>query len=69
MESYYFPRMRRYVRLHIRCCPECILTKVPRGKQPGSLHLIMPGKRPFEILNLDHLGPFVKSTRGNQYIW
>lgn len=68
MESYYFPRMRRYVRLHIRCCLECILTKVPRGKQPGTLHPIMPGKRPFEILNLDHLGPFVKSTKGNQYI-
>jgi len=29
--EYYFARMRSYVRVHIRCCPECILTKVPRG--------------------------------------
>uniref|UniRef100_A0A2S2QN58 RNA-directed DNA polymerase n=1 Tax=Sipha flava TaxID=143950 RepID=A0A2S2QN58_9HEMI len=68
MECYYFPRMRRYVRLHIQCCPECVLTKVPRGRQPGSLHPITLGRRQFEILNLDHLGSFIKSTRGNQYV-
>lgn len=68
MESYYFPRMRRDVRLHIRCCPECVLTKVPRGRQTGALHPIVPGKRPFEIVNIDHLEPFVKSTKGNQYV-
>lgn len=68
MERYYFPGMRRYVKYHIQCCPECVLTKTPRGKQPGQLHPIMPGRRPFEIINLDHIGPFVRSTRGNCYV-
>jgi hypothetical protein len=67
-EKYYFPRMRRYVRIHIKCCPEYILTKVPRGKQSGELNPIEPGKRPFETVNLDHVCPFVKSTKGNRYI-
>jgi len=67
-ERYYFPRMRRYVQVHIRCCPECVLTKIPRGRQPGELHPIKPGKRPFEVINIDHIGPFVKSTKGNSYI-
>ncbi|KAL4153359.1 hypothetical protein QTP88_001192 [Uroleucon formosanum] len=55
MERYYFPGLKRYVKYHKRCCPECILTKTPRGKQPGQLHPIMPGRRPFEIINLDHI--------------
>lgn len=67
-ERYYFPRMRHYVQVHIRCCPECVLLKVPRGKQSGELHPIKPGKRPFEVINVDHIGPFVKSTKGNSYI-
>lgn len=67
-EKYYFPQMRRYVKMHINCCPECVLIKVSRGRQPGELHPITPGKRPFEVINIDHIGPFVKSTRGNSYI-
>jgi len=56
LEKYYFPRMRRYVKGHIQCCPECVLNKIPRGKQQGELHPITPGRRPFEIINLDHIG-------------
>jgi len=67
-EKYYFPKMRRYVKMHINCCPECVLIKTPRGRQPGELHPITPGKRPFEVINIDHIGPFVKSTKGNNYI-
>lgn len=67
-ERYYFARMRRYVRYHIKCCPECMLSKVPKGRQQGELHPIPPGKRPFEIIHLDHIGPFIKSTSGNNHI-
>ncbi|UYV74922.1 hypothetical protein LAZ67_12001810 [Cordylochernes scorpioides] len=27
---------------------------------------LKPGKRPFSIVHMDHVGPFVRSTRGNQ---
>lgn len=67
-EKYYFPRIRRYFRIHIKCCLECVLTKVPRDRKPGDLSPIEPGRRPFETINLDHVGYFVKSTRGNRYI-
>lgn len=60
--------MRRYVRYHINCCPECLLTKLPRGKIPGELHPILPGNRPFEVVNVDHTGPFVQSTKGNNHV-
>lgn len=68
LERYYFARMRSYVRVHIRCCPECILTKIPRGRPQGELHPIPPGRRPFEVIHLDHIGPFVRSTAGKNDI-
>lgn len=65
-ELYWFPYMKRYLRRHIAMCFECLMNKVPGGKQQGYLHPIKPGKRPFSLIHLDHLGPFVKSSKGNQ---
>uniref|UniRef100_A0ABD2VZA1 RNA-directed DNA polymerase n=1 Tax=Trichogramma kaykai TaxID=54128 RepID=A0ABD2VZA1_9HYME len=65
---YYFPRMRSYVKRHIAACIECLFAKNKVGKQAGELHPIPPSNRPFEIVNLDHLGPFVSSTNKNKYI-
>lgn len=67
-EKFWFPRMRRYVRRHISQCFECIYNKVPGGKKPGLLNPIPPGNRPFEVLHLDHLGPFARSKKKNQYL-
>ncbi|XP_050066638.1 uncharacterized protein LOC126555806 [Aphis gossypii] len=42
---------------------------MPAGKKPGRLHPIPPGRRPFEIVHIDHLGPFETSTTGNKYLF
>lgn len=65
---YYFPGMRKYVSNHLRMCLECILAKHKVGKQEGYLNPIPPGKRPFEVVHCDYLGPFVTSSKGNKYI-
>ncbi|UYV81732.1 hypothetical protein LAZ67_20002148, partial [Cordylochernes scorpioides] len=65
-ELYWFPSMKRYVRRHVAMCLECLFNKVPSGKQQGFLHPIKSGKRPFSIVHMDHVGPFVRSTKGNQ---
>lgn len=44
LQDFWFTGVRRYVRLHTRACFECLLTRVPRGKRPGLLHLIPLGK-------------------------
>lgn len=68
IERYYFSQMKRYLRVHISTCPECTLFKKPRGRQAGMLHPIIPGRRPFETVNIDHIGPFPRSTAGNVYV-
>ncbi|UYV84191.1 hypothetical protein LAZ67_X001482, partial [Cordylochernes scorpioides] len=62
-EFYWFPSMKRYVRHHVGMCLECLFNKVPGGKQQGFLHPIKSGKRPFSIVHMDHVGPFVRSTK------
>ncbi|UYV70994.1 hypothetical protein LAZ67_8001358, partial [Cordylochernes scorpioides] len=68
-ELYWFPSMKRYVRRHIARCVECLFNKVPGDKQQGFLHPIKLGKRPFSIVHMDHVGAFVRSTRGNQELF
>ncbi|GBM09357.1 hypothetical protein AVEN_184068-1 [Araneus ventricosus] len=65
-ELYWFPYMKRYVRRHISMCFECLVNKVPSGKRQGFLHPIPTGRRPFAIVHLDHLGPFVMSSKRNK---
>lgn len=67
-ENYYFPKLRNYVRRHVASCVECLFSKHRAGKQVGELNPIPVGDRPFETVHLDHLGPFVTSTRRNVYI-
>lgn len=68
LNYFYFAGLRRYVKLHIKNCLECILMKNRSGKSVGELHPIPPGNRPFEIVNADHLGPFVTTPRQNKYV-
>lgn len=68
LQDFWFPGMRRYVRQHVRMCFECLLARNPRGKRPGLLHPIPLGRRPFETVHMDHVGPFVTSRDGNKYI-
>lgn len=68
LERYWFAGLRRYARQHIRACVVCALNKVPGGKQQGQLHPIPFPKRPFERVHLDHLGPFVTTSRKNTYL-
>ena len=67
-ENDYFPKMRNYVRRHIASCIECLFVKHKTEKQAGELHPIPAGSRPFEVVHLDHLGPFLTSARSNKYI-
>lgn len=65
---YWFRGMRKYFKQYISCCFECISRKALPGKQQGLLNPIPPGRKPFDLVHVDFLGPFVKSGRGKHYI-
>ncbi|KYB25917.1 hypothetical protein TcasGA2_TC034104 [Tribolium castaneum] len=43
-------------------------SKTPRGRQPGMLHPLDKGSTPFQVVHIDHLGPFPSSKTGNKYV-
>ncbi|KAJ8935219.1 hypothetical protein NQ318_012535 [Aromia moschata] len=67
-QQYWFLQMRKYVERYIHTCIMCAYNKEPAGKRPGVLHPIEKIATPMDTLHVDHLGPFVKSTRGNSYL-
>lgn len=67
--DFWFPRMRRYVKSYIQSCPECCYNKVKGGKAEGELHIEEVLPIPFRSINIDHMGPFPKSKKGNQYVF
>ncbi|KAG8240201.1 hypothetical protein J437_LFUL016698 [Ladona fulva] len=60
--------MRRRVKKYIAACVECTYHKRPGGKREGALHTLERVSSPFHTVHIDHLGPFPKSKRGNEYI-
>lgn len=64
---YWFPRMRQVVKKYLKSCVECAYNS--NKVQPrGELHLIEKKDIPFDTVHIDHLGPFIKSTKGNSYL-
>lgn len=65
---YWFPKMRTFVKKYVTSCLECAYSKSSGGKKPGFLHPIEKVDNPFDTIHLDHVGPFVRSSRGNIHI-
>ena len=56
------------VSVHIKNCIACILAKIKVGLREEELHPVPPGKRPFEVIHIDHLGPFPTTPRKTTYL-
>lgn len=67
-QDYWFPKMNRFVHKYVAACLNCAYNKSSTSKRSGFLHPIPKGNIPFQTLHIDHLGPFVKSKKGNSYI-
>lgn len=66
--KYWFPHLKKTVSKYIKNCINCIYNKNIHGKKPGKLYPIPKYARPFHTLHVDHLGPFVKTTKQNSYL-
>ncbi|CAH2101045.1 unnamed protein product [Euphydryas editha] len=59
--------MRRFVKKYVDSCLECAYAKSTSNKKPP-LHPITKEDVPFSTLHIDHVGPFVKSAKGNTHL-
>ena len=66
LQSFYWPRMRRDVDLHISTCRACTVNK-HQGMPRRAMQNYQAGE-PNERVHLDFLGPFETSNQGNKYI-
>ncbi|KAG6439129.1 hypothetical protein O3G_MSEX000509, partial [Manduca sexta] len=67
-KNYWFAKMRKLVKKYVSSCLECLHHKAPGGKREGTLHPIDKPSVPFHTVHADHLGPFIKSKKGNCYL-
>lgn len=65
--DFWFARIRNNVQSYIDSCVQCAYNKKPGGTTEGQLHVSKTVAVPFRTVHVDHLGPFPRSTRGNQY--
>lgn len=65
--SYWFPKMAKFIKKYVTACLECAYAK-KSSLSEGHLHPIVKIETPFHTIHIDHLGPFVKSKRGNSYL-
>lgn len=67
--DFWFRRVRDYTKKYLKACIECCYNKRPAGKPEGCLYVETDNEPvPFRTLHLDHLGPFIKSKRGNTHV-
>lgn len=55
--SYWFPKVRRKIEMHIANCLKCIAYSPKSGKREEMLQATPKECRPFEVLHIDHFGP------------
>lgn len=67
-EWLWFPKMRKYVKEYIASCVTCCYNRSQRGKPEGRMHFDPPDPVPFRLIHIDHLGPFIRSRKGNTHI-
>ena len=63
----YWPKMSIDVRDYVRCCQICQIFKPETRKPPGKLQQTTVG-HPWEMLGVDLMGPFPRSSSGNIHL-
>ena len=63
----YWPKLSLDVKQHVRCCQVCQRNK-PESRKPAGLLQQTIVHRPWEMLGVDLMGPFPRSTKGHVYL-
>lgn len=67
-KSFWWPRMRQFIKKYLNSCFQCLYHRENRETNKINLHPIEKVPVPCHTWHVDHLGPFSKSSKKNQYI-
>jgi Integrase zinc binding domain len=65
--AWYWPSLSKDVTEFIKRCPSCAAQRLKRGPQRSHKLTIFPPEGPLEFVDIDVLGPFPKTKRGNRF--
>lgn len=67
-EKFWWSGMRADVYLYVSSCAICQARKVVTNPRPVPLQPTAPPNEPFEVVGIDHMGPFPRSKHGNKFL-
>ena len=68
LKRFWWPGVTAMTREHIRSCAYCLLHKVLSGRTRGLFHPVPPPRIPFDCVDVDLVGPFQVTKRGNRHL-
>jgi hypothetical protein len=67
-KDFWFPKMTRFIQKYVTSCLDCAYGKGEHGRKQGMLHPIPKPSEPMHMIHIDHLGPFSRTKKGQQYM-
>lgn len=67
-KMYWWPSLRRDVTQYVAPYYICQRRKLQSIPQHTGVHPIPPPRTPFEVVGIDHLGPFPRSRGDNRFV-
>lgn len=68
MQRYYWHGLVKDVKEYVRKCEICLKSKTPTKAQFGLMGKMKVSTRPWQVISMDLMGPFTRSSKGNQYL-
>lgn len=65
LDRYYWPGLSRDVKLYVKGCRVCRMSKHDNVKPPGFMGKFRKARMPWQMISMDLLGPFPRSKAGN----
>jgi len=66
--NYWFPSMRRKVQNYVDNCVTCLVANAAINAREGEMQITDLPSVPFEIMHIDHFGPFKEASEGFKHI-
>jgi len=67
-QRYCWPKMKQQIGQHVQACHNCQTRIIQRHKPYGTMQFFEIPKEAFHRIQIDVMGPFTNSTKGNKYV-